>query len=182
MDLPTPRKEAAVEELSELMSSATAVILTDYRGLSVSQISDLRRQLRDQNSEYQVTKNTLTVLAAQKAGITGMDELLAGPTALAFSFSDPSQTAKVLNDFARTSRILSIKAGLLNKRMISAAEVGDLANLEPRDVLLAKLLGGLNSPIAGLVGVLNASISSIAYVLQARIDQLGGAPAEPAAE
>jgi large subunit ribosomal protein L10 len=178
--MPTPRKEAAVAELTELMDRSNAVIVTDYRGLSVSALTNLRSQLRDANAEYRVTKNTLTTLAARSAGVEGIDAALEGPTALAFALGDPAAPAKVLNDFARTSRILSIKAGVLNKRPISAEDVQSLATLEPREVLIAKVLGGLNSPIASLVGVLNASISSIAYVLQARIDQLGGAPEEPA--
>ncbi len=180
--MPTAKKEAAVAELQGLMERSNAVILTDYRGLSVSALTTLRSQLRDANTEYKVTKNTLTSLAADNVGVADLKPMLEGPTAIAFAMGDPSATAKVLSDFARTSRILTIRAGLLNKRLIGAEDVTELANLEPREVLLAKLLGGLNSPIASFVGVLNASISSIAYVLQARIDQLGGAPAEAAGE
>ncbi len=173
--MPTARKEQQVGELQELMERSTAVIVTDYRGLSVSALSGLRSQLRGVDSEYHIAKNTLASRAAQSAGIEGMALALTGPTALAFAFGDPAAPAKVLNDFARTSRVLTIRAGLLNNRMISAEEVGTLATIEPREVLLAKVLGGFNAPIASFVGVLNASISSIAYVLQARIDQLGGA-------
>lgn len=180
--MPTPKKEAAVEELQELLERSSAVIVTDYRGLSVSAVNDLRNRLRDTDTQFKVAKNTLTYRAAEQAGLADMTQVLEGPTALAFSFGDPAATARVLSEFARTSRILSIKAGVLNRRFISADEVNDLANVEPREVLLAKLLGGFNSPIASFVGVLNASISQIAYVLQARIDQLGGAPAEAAAE
>lgn len=180
--MPTPRKEEAVRELTELIERSSAVIVTDYRGLSVSMLTDLRGQLRNADSEYHIAKNTLTVLAARSAGIEGLESALEGPTALAFALGDPAAPAKVLDDFARTSRILTIRAGLLNRRPLSADEVRELANIEPREVLIARVLGGLNSPIAGLVGVLNASISSIAYVLQARIDQLGAAPADVAAE
>lgn len=172
--MPTPRKEAAVAELRDLMERSSAVIVTDYRGLTVSALTGLREQLRGANTEYHVAKNTLTSIAAKGAGIEGLDTILEGPTALAFSFGDPSQPAKVLSDFARTSRILTIKAGLLNRQVISTEDVTALATIEPREVLLAKLLGGFNAPIASFVGVLNASISSIAYVLQARIEQLGG--------
>ncbi len=178
--MPTARKEEAVAELQELIDRSSAVILTDYRGLSVSALTNLRAQLRGADAEYHIAKNTLTTLAARNAGVEGLEPSLEGPTALTFAFGDPAAPAKVLNDFARTSRMLSIKAGLLNKRPISAADVQSLATIEPREVLIAKVLGGLNSPIASLVGVLNASISSIAYVLQARIDQLGGEPEEPA--
>lgn len=180
--MPTARKEAQVAELRELMERSSAVIVTDYRGLSVAAINDLRDQLRKAETEYHVAKNTLTALAARGAGIEGLDPVLEGPTALAFAFGDPTAPAKVLNEFARTSRILTIKAGLLNRRAISPGDVEALANLEPREVLLAKLLGGLNSPVASLVGVLQASLNQIAYVLQARIEQLGGAPDDGQAE
>ncbi len=180
--MPTAKKEAAVAELQELMQKSSAVIVTDYRGLSVSALTNLRTQLRKTDTEYHIAKNTLTSLAAKSAGVEGLDVALEGPTALAFVLGDPSASAKVLSDFSRTSRILSIRAGLLNNRVISAEDVQALADLEPREVLIARVLGGLNSPVASLVGVLNASISSIAYVLQARIDQMGGgAEGAPAA-
>lgn len=172
--MPTARKEAAVAELAELMQKSSAVILTDYRGLKVSAINDLRRQLRDVNADYKVSKNTLTSIAAKSIGAEQLEQQLEGPTAIAFSYGDPTATAKVLNDFARTSRILSIRAGMLGQRALTAEDITALANIESREVLLARVVGGLNSPIQGLVSVLNASISSIAYVLQARIDQLGG--------
>ncbi|MDP9351084.1 MAG: 50S ribosomal protein L10 [Chloroflexota bacterium] len=178
--MPTAKKEAAVAELQELMQKSSAVIVTDYRGLSVSALTNLRTQLRKTDTEYHIAKNTLTSLAAKSAGVEGLDVALEGPTALAFVLGDPSASAKVLSDFSRTSRILSIRAGLLNNRVISAEDVQALADLEPREVLIARVLGGLNSPVASLVGVLNASISSIAYVLQARIDQMsGGAEGAP---
>ncbi len=172
--MPTAKKEAAVAELTELIQRANAVIVTDYRGLRVADINRLRRQLREKGSEYRVVKNTLTSLAAQNAGVGGLISALEGPTALAISFDDPVATAKVLSDFARVSRILQIRAGLLGERVISGGDVEELASIEPREVLLSRMLGGFNSPIASLVGVLNATISSIAYVLQARVDQLGG--------
>ncbi len=174
--MPTARKEELVVELRELIERSTAVIVTDYRGLSVSAITDLRSQLRGADSEYHIAKNTLASRAAQSAGVVGLDPALSGPTALAFAFGDPAAPAKVLNEFARTSRILTIRAGLLNNKLISAEDVSTLATLEPREVLLAKVLGGFNAPIASFVGVLSASISSIAYVLQARIEQLGTTP------
>ncbi len=180
--MPTPRKQAAVAEIQDLMNRANAVIVTDYRGLNVTALTNLRCQLREANTEYHVAKNTLAAIAARDNGVEGLAEALQGPSALAFSFGDPSVTAKVLSDFARTSRILTVRAGLLKNRVITAEDVSSLATLEPREVLIAKVLGGLNAPIASLVGVLNASISSIAYVLQARIDQLGGTPADEAAQ
>lgn len=172
--MPTARKEAAVAELGDLIQRSSAVIVTDYRGLKVSEITNLRRQLRDARTEYHVAKNTLAARAAQAVGVEGMDPLLEGPTAFAFSFGDPTQTAKVLSDFARTSRILTVRGGLLGRQVLGADDVNALASIEPREVLLARVLAGFNAPIASLVGVLNASVAQIAYVLQARIDQLGG--------
>jgi len=178
--MPNPQKDAAVAELQELLSKSSAVILADYRGLNVAQMNELRRKMREANAEFHVAKNTLTRIASKAAGIEGLDSYLEGPTAIAVSFGDPTVVAKVINDFARSTRILSVKAGVLEHKVISAEAVNDLANIEPREVLLGKVVGGLNAPIANLVGVLNAAVASIAYVLQARIDQLGGVPAEAA--
>lgn len=175
--MPTPKKEATVAELADLIQRSNAVILTDYRGLKVSDINGLRRQLRDAESDYRVAKNSLTSLAVKSAGLDGLDAYLEGPTALAFSFGEPTAVAKVLSDFARSSRILNVRAGLLDGRVLSAEEVNELANIESREVLLAKVVGGLNSPLTGLVSVLNQSIAQIAYVLQARVTQLGGGEA-----
>lgn len=180
--MPTAKKEAAVASLQDLMQRSSATIVTDYRGLKVADLTTLRRQLRDTNSEYHIAKNTLTSLAAKGAGIEGFDAQLEGPTALAFAFGDPSATARVLSDFARTSRILTVRGGLLDRKPISAEEVNSLATLESREILLARVLGGLNAPLANLVGVLQASISSVAYALQARINQLESGGAAAAAE
>ncbi|MEJ7654344.1 MAG: 50S ribosomal protein L10 [Chloroflexia bacterium] len=180
--MPTARKESVVAELAEMLQRSNAVIVTDHRGLKVSDLTTLRRQLRERDTEYHITKNTLTSLAAQSAGIQGLESQLEGPTALAFVYGDPTASAKVLTDFARSSRILTIRAGLLDNRVISSEDVGSLANLEPREVLLAKVLGGLNAPAASFVGVLQASLNSLGYVLKARLDQLGGDAAPAAAE
>lgn len=172
--MPTPKKEQEVAELTELLRDNQLTILTDYRGLTVTDLQNLRTQLRPFASNIRIVKNTLTVIAAQNAGVESVQPLLEGPTALVYGADDVVGPAKVVNDFVRTSRILQIKGGLLQGQIISVSEIEDLANLPPRDVLIGKVVGGIQSPLYGLVGVLSGTIRSLAYVLQARADQMGG--------
>lgn len=178
--VPTPKKVQEVEEIGQLLTSATLSILTDYRGLSVADLQGLRAQLRPHESTVRVVKNTLTGIAAERAGLTDLQPLLTGPTALVTAMNDPVQPAKIISDFARSSRILQIKGAVLEGQVIPASEIERLATLPPREVLLGKVVGGLQSPLYGLVGVLAGTIRSLQYVLQARAEQLGGAE-EPAA-
>ena len=172
----TARKLQIVEQLTELLSQNKFIIATDYRGLSVDEISELRRQLRNINTEYHVTKNTLLKRAAENAGKENLIQLLKGPTALAFSDEDITQLAKALIDYRRTSKTtLSMKGGLLDDRLIGAGEVTTLATLPPIEIMRARLLGLLQSPIANLQNVLNANLRGLSTVLNARIQQLGGA-------
>src|SRR5436305_5063090 len=131
--MPTARKRTAVRELQDLFANSPVLIFTDYRGLTVSDITNLRRQLREKGVEYHVTKNTLTTLAADRAGLGEMNTLLDGPTAIAFVHDDIPGAAKVLTDFARTSRILQIRGGLMGRVMISADQVSDLTKLLTRE-------------------------------------------------
>ncbi|MFO7270018.1 MAG: 50S ribosomal protein L10 [Sphaerobacter thermophilus] len=178
--VPTPKKVQEVEEISQLLSSATLSILTDYRGLNVADMQGLRAQLRPHQSNIRVVKNTLTAIAAERVGLQELHPLLEGPTALVVAMDDPVQPAKIINDFVRTSRILQIKGAVLEGQVIPAAEVERLATLPPREVLLGKVVGGLQSPLYGLVGVLAGTIRSLQYVLQARAEQLGGSEASAA--
>lgn len=171
--MPTPKKVQEVEEISELLSNAALTILTDYRGLTVADLQTLRRQLRPHDANIRVVKNTLTKIAAERAGIEGLEPTLTGPTALVTAAGDPAGPAKVVSDFVRSSRILQIKLGVLEGQVISAGEIDDLANLPPREVLLGKVVGGMQAPVYGLVGVLAGTIRSLQYALQARMDQLG---------
>jgi len=137
-----PDKAAAVAELSERFSSSAGVVLTEYRGLSVKALGELRRTLGE-DATYAVSKNTLTTIAARESGVDGIEAHLVGPTAIAFIQGDPVAVAKGLRDFGRTNPLLVIKAGVLDGRVMTADEVRRLADLESREVLLAKAVGGM---------------------------------------
>ena len=170
--MPTPRKKETVKELQHLFSSSAVLIFTDYRGLKVSDITNLRRQLREKGVEYHVAKNTLTELAADHAGIVELGDLLDGPTAIAFVSDDIPGAAKVLNDFARTSKILQIRGALMGRSRLNGEQVGDLTKIQSREQYIADIVGSLQSPVANFVGALNAIVLNFLYVVQARIEQL----------
>ena len=141
-----PDKAAAVAELTDQFRDSTAAVLTEYRGLTVAQLKQLRRALSG-NATFSVVKNTLTAIAAKQAGIVGLDDKLAGPSAVAFVTGDPVQAAKGLRDFAKANPALIIKAGVLDGRLLTAAEITKLADLESREVLLAKLAGAFTASL-----------------------------------
>ena len=184
-------KQAAVAEIVESFNDSAGAVLTDYRGLTVKELQDLRRSLGE-NADYAVVKNTLAKLAASEAGMAGFDELLVGPTAIAFLKGDVVEAAKGLRDFAKANPALIIKGGYLDGKAIDAKEVAKLANLESRDVLLGKLAGAMLASLQNAVLLLNAPLAQAARVvgaLQAKAEQdpsilAGGtgAPVEPAAE
>ncbi len=178
--MPTPKKEATVEELREIFSRSTLTVVTDYRGLKVSDLQALRTALRPLNAEARVAKNTLATLAAEQAGMGQLGEQLTGPTMLVVGYDDPVGVAKAVGDFARTSRILTVRGGLVGQRALDEAGLAALAALPGREVLIGRVVGQIQAPLYGLVGVLSGAIRQFAYVLQARIDQLGGAPADAA--
>lgn len=165
-------KVRAVEELAELLSRSTLVVLADYRGLSVSDMASLRKRLREQGVEFRVVKNTLTGFAAEKTGKHRLKEALVGPTAAAFSGGDETAAARALVDFERTSRTFKIKGGLLGQRLLNPEDVSTLAALPPRPVLLSQAVAGLQSPISGLVGVLSGLLGGLIGTLDARRRQL----------
>lgn len=172
--MPTKKKIDTVAELSELLGRSTLTILTDYRGLTVADMQNLRSQLRPLNAEVRVAKNTLARLAARQNEMEALEPELVGPMAIVTAFDDPVQPAKIVSDFARASRILQIKAAMLEGQLIGADQVEALASMPSREVLVAKVVGGLSSPLYGIVGVLAAPMRSLMYVLQARVNQLGG--------
>lgn len=172
--MPTAQKAAEIDLLTDRFQRAEMAILADYRGLSVAQLQDLRARLRPADSEFRVAKNTLVRIAAERAGIEGLAEFLEGPTAVMFAFGDVVAPAKAVSDFARTSRILQVKAGLMNGQVVSADDVEAIATLPPREELVGKLVGMLASPMARVVGVLGGPSRSVAYLVNARIESLGG--------
>jgi large subunit ribosomal protein L10 len=188
MENPRPEKVAVVDEVRERLDSTSATLLTEYRGLDVSAISELRRALRAAGGEYKIYKNTLVRFAARDLGLE-LEELLIGPTALAFitekpdgSPGDAVDVARALRDFARTNPNLVVKGGVLGTKPLTADEARALAEVEPREVLLAKLAGALAAPMVQLAGLLEALPRNFAYGLKALIDQQGGVPETPAAD
>ena len=159
-------KAAAIAELSEKFRSSNAAVLTEYRGLTVKQLTELRSNLRG-NATYAVVKNTLTELAAKDAGVDAFDGQLAGPSAIAFVEGDPVTVAKSLRDFAKANPLLVIKGGVLEGKALSAAEITKLADLESREVLLAKLAGAMNASLAKAVYLFAAPLSKAARTVDA---------------
>jgi large subunit ribosomal protein L10 len=159
-------KAAAIAELSERFQRSNAAVLTEYRGLSVAQITELRNSLRG-NATYAVVKNTLTQLAAKDAGVTAFDGQLVGPSAIAFVEGDPVEAAKGLRDFAKAHPHLVIKAGVMEGNALSAEEIARLADLESREVLLAKLAGAMNASLSQAVRLFAAPLSQAARTVDA---------------
>ena len=173
-------KSAAIDELAERLTKAEIAVLTEYRGLSVTELQDLRGRLRPAGVEYVVAKNTLARFAAERVGRTSIVEDLVGPTAIAFG-SDPVATAKALQDYTRTNRIFVLKAGLLGDRRLDPREVEQLASLPPLDVLRGRVFGMIVSPLQSTVTVLTAPLAGLARLLQARREQLEEQGGEAAA-
>jgi large subunit ribosomal protein L10 len=159
-------KEASVAELTGLFQSSTAVLLTEYRGLTVAQLKELRTGIRA-DATYAVVKNTLTKIAAAKAGIEGLDDQLAGPSAIAFVHGDAIAVAKSLRAFAKANPLLVLKGGYFDGRAIDAAEVNKLADLESREVLLAKFAGAAKASLFGAAYLFNAPLSKAVRTVDA---------------
>jgi len=176
-----PEKSAAVAEITAEFRDSTAAVLTEYRGLTVAQLTELRRSLGE-GAKYAVVKNTLTKIAAERAGVTGIDDLLVGPTGVAFVTGDPVEAAKALREFARANQALVVKGGFVEGKPMSADDIRKLADLESREVLLAKLAGAMNGSLAKAVGLFAAPLSQAARLAEAlrakREAEAGAAPAE----
>jgi large subunit ribosomal protein L10 len=168
--MPNKEKVSAVAEIVEHFNSSAATVITEYRGLTVKQVSQLRRTL-GRDTTYAVVKNTLTRRAAAEAGVAIDDSLLVGPTAIAFVKGDPVEAAKGLRDFARTNPLLVIKGGVLDGKALSAAEVSKIADLESREVLLAKIAGVLKALPTRAAGLFQAPLSQVARLAQALADK-----------
>ncbi|HEX7276535.1 MAG TPA: 50S ribosomal protein L10 [Acidimicrobiales bacterium] len=180
---PRPEKVAVVTEVRQHLSSSNGALLTEYRGLKVADLARLRQALRDSGGEYRIYKNTLVRLAAVDLGLDDLVALLEGPTAIAFVRGDPVAVAKSLRDFAKTNPHLTVKGGLLGTKVLTAAEATALADVAPREVVLAQLAGALAAPLVKMAGLLQALPRNFAYGLKALLDlKAEGAPLPEAAK
>ena len=161
----SPAKAAVVEEMKEKLQSAQGAVFVGFSGLTVADVTKLRRKFREGGVEYKVIKNTLTRIAADELGYNALDAILEGPTALAFSTEDAVAPAKILKE--TKTEALTVKAGLVDGQVIDVAAVDALASLPSREELLAKLVGSMQAPISGLVNVLQGNIRNMVYVLDA---------------
>lgn len=180
-----PEKVQAVKDIRERLEGAEAIFLTEYRGLSVKAVQDLRRALRDAGADYKVVKMTLTRLAAADAGLEGMDEYLSGPTGIAFAQSDPVATAKALKDFSKSNEVFVLKAAFLSGDILSPEEISTLAEIESREALLAKIAGAAKAPLfkaAGMFGSFNRDAASMFSQLLDKKESGEFAPEAPADE
>jgi len=172
--VPTPEKQAIIDEIKGKLSSAQIAILTDFQGLKVAEMTELRKLLQKADIDYKVYKNTLIGLAAKELGIIGLDKYLVGPTALAFSKKDDLATpSKVLKDFGAKHQHLKVKAGILSNKAINADDVNALVNLPPKEFIISMVLGGMQAPIMKLLGVLQAPLRDLASVLKNLADKRG---------
>lgn len=180
--MPKPEKTAVVDEIRTKLDDSDAAVLTEYRGLTVTQLAELRGALRPSGTEYKVFKNSLARRAVEAAGLTELTPLLEGPVAIAFVHGDAVVAAKALRDFGRANPALILKGGLLGPRVLTGTEVESLAEIEPRDVLLARLAGGFQAPLTKAAGLFSAFTRNFAYGVKAYVDQRvagGEALAEP---
>jgi large subunit ribosomal protein L10 len=174
-----PEKVDTVEKLTEKMRHAKAMVLTDYRGLTVAQLQELRAKLRAGGVDYLVVKNTLARRAATAAGLDQLPEMLNGPVALALSYEDVTSAARLMSDYIRLNRRPTITAGLLGGQRLKESDVAILADAPPKEILIARLLGTLQSPLAQLASVLQEPVARLARALQGVHDRRAGAATPP---
>jgi large subunit ribosomal protein L10 len=161
------QKRKVVEDISKRIKSSKAIIFADYRGLTVEQDTEMRSAMRKAGINYTVVKNTLTRFAVKENGLDDITPYLVGPTSMASSETDPVAPAKVLNEYAKKFNMLEIKVGIVEGKVVDLKGIKALAELPPREVLIAKALGGLNAPISGLVNVLSGNIRGLVVALKA---------------
>ncbi|HBU12848.1 MAG TPA: 50S ribosomal protein L10 [Clostridiales bacterium] len=165
------QKKQVVADVADKMKRAQSMIMLDYRGLTVEEVTNLRSQFRAAEVEYKVIKNNVLLRAAQEIGLEGTEELFKGPTAVAFGYNDPVAPAKILAKFIKDTKKTEIKAGILDGKMLPAQGVDDLAKLPSREELIAKMMGSMNAPITNFVGVLAAVPGSFVRALNAVREQ-----------
>ncbi len=182
MAITRERKEERVQQYLEHLRNSQGIILTDYRGLRVAEIEELRRSLRNSQATYQVVKNRLLLRALRELGLEMPGEWLEGPVAVAFCYGEVVAAAKAIQDFAKGRENFAVKGGLLGKSPITPAQVAALANLPPKEVVLGQVLGAIQAPASQVVGVVASGIRQVLNVLQAYVDKLEGkSPAAQAA-
>ena len=167
-------KKTVVAEITDKLNRAQSVVLIDYRGLTVSEVTDLRNQFRKAGVEYAVLKNTMLTLAARDLNIENLEEHLKGPTAVAFGYEDPVAPAKIITEYIKKNKKISVKCGMIDKKVVDVAGVTALAELPPREVLIAKMMGSMNAPITGFVGVLSGVMRKFVYAVEAVRKQKAG--------
>ena len=165
--MPTAKKGEKIQDMVEMLDKSLVSVITEYRGLKVSDITELRKKLRPSGTEYHVAKNTLVRRAANQLGFTGMDEALSGPTAIAFIGDDMIKGIKSLLDYQKTSKVFTVKAGIVGGKLIQQDRLEDLTKLPPKEQLISKLMGSLKSPASNLVNVLSAPPRNLVNVLDA---------------
>lgn len=168
-------KQVVINEITEKLRNSQGTVVVDYRGLNVEQVTELRKLAREQGIDYKVYKNSMMRFAAKEVGVEGLLDSLVGPTGIAFCESDPVAAAKLFTEFAKKNKALEIKAGVVDGKVIDKAGVEQLAELPPREQLIAKVLGGLNAPISGFVTVLNANLKGLVVALNAIAEQKASA-------
>jgi len=164
-------KKAEVKVIQEHLKESVCVVLTDFRGLNVDELAELRKKLREKRADYKVVKNRLTKIAANNLDLSDLGDYLTGPTALVMSVEEMISPAKIVYDFAKEHEALKIKGGILEGEIVDSAKIKALASLPPKEELLAKMLGNLNGPIVGFVNVLNGPLRGLVGVLSAIADQ-----------
>ncbi len=172
MAISREKKEELLADYIDMLSRSKAVFLTDYRGLSVSQVESLRAKIREAGGGFSVVKNTLAIRALQAADMPVPEELLRGPTAMGFAYAEVPSVAKTLDDFARDTKILQIKGGVIEGRVLNPAQVNSLANLPPREIIMAQLLGLIRQPGNRVAGVVNAAGNKLAATIKAYAEKL----------
>ncbi len=160
-------KEKMKDEIAEALKQAELVVVTDYRGLNVEAINNLRGRLRNEQCRFRVTKNTMNRWACREAGFEQLEEYFEGPTAIAYADEDPVAAAKVFNEFAKENENLGIKGGGLSGQLVSPERIKELGEIPSREILLAKVVGGFQAPITGLAGALQGTISQLVYTVDA---------------
>jgi large subunit ribosomal protein L10 len=176
--MPTAKKAAILDELQDRVSRATVTISAGHRGLNVAEMTALRRQMRDAGLEVRVVKNTLLRIASARAGKPELINIVAGPTALIFGYGDPAATARAVTDYVRTARnALTIQGAYLEGQTFGAAQLTELASLPSRETLIARFMGGMQSPIATFAGLVTGVVREFAGLIDARARQLEGAGA-----